>query len=144
MRFSSSEREKLIITKGTICCNCCSYEGNNIIFHHIVPLSLGGTNNITNIVPICEKCHNLIHHQYHNDRQQDTHSDLIKAGMQRAKEDGKIIGRKALTIEMIPDDFKKIHYPKIKDKEITIAELSRQLGMSRTTIYKYIKIIEKI
>ena len=143
MRFSNSERENLIATKGAVCCNCYSYEGNNIIFHHIVPLSLGGTNNIANIVPLCEKCHNLIHHQCHNNGQY-THSDLIKAGMQRARENGKVIGRKTLTIEMIPDDFKKIHYPKIKNKETTVSELSRQLGMSRTTIYKYIGMIEKI
>lgn len=143
MRFSASERENLITIKGAVCCNCYSYEGNNIIFHHIVPVSLGGTNNLTNIVPICERCHNLIHHQYHSDGQY-THSDLIKAGMQRAKENGKTIGRKTLTIEMIPDDFKNIYYPKIKNKEITITELSRQLGISRTTIYRYIGIIEKI
>jgi len=39
--------------KGTICCNCGIDYNNEIMFHHIVPLSFGGTDKITNIVPIC-------------------------------------------------------------------------------------------
>lgn len=44
---------------GSVCCNCGSTQ--NIHYHHIVPLSLGGTNKLTNIVPICEECHGKAH-----------------------------------------------------------------------------------
>ena len=54
-------RPYLLNTKGTICVNCQKECGENIIFHHIVPLAVGGTNNISNIVPICEDCDSLIH-----------------------------------------------------------------------------------
>ena len=41
------------------CCNCGSKK--NIEYHHIVPLKLGGTNTLTNIVPLCHKCHKAAH-----------------------------------------------------------------------------------
>lgn len=44
---------------GTKCINCGSEE--DIAYHHIVPLSVGGTNNLSNIVPVCERCHKAIH-----------------------------------------------------------------------------------
>lgn len=46
------------------CANCGATEG--VEFHHIVPLSSGGTNALTNLVPLCPKCHALAHnHEYH-------------------------------------------------------------------------------
>ena len=44
---------------GCNCVNCGASEG--IRYHHIVPLSAGGTNNPTNIVPLCEQCHLNLH-----------------------------------------------------------------------------------
>ena len=44
---------------GKICCNCGTNE--NIEYHHIVPLSLGGNDVITNIVPLCHQCHKAAH-----------------------------------------------------------------------------------
>ena len=44
---------------GNKCVNCGSTE--NIEYHHIVPLKNGGTNNLSNIVPLCETCHYKAH-----------------------------------------------------------------------------------
>lgn len=44
---------------GCACVNCGSYE--NVEYHHIVPISLGGTNAISNVVPLCHKCHKAAH-----------------------------------------------------------------------------------
>ena len=44
---------------GAECVNCGSNE--NIEYHHIVPLCVGGTNKLTNIVPVCIRCHKAIH-----------------------------------------------------------------------------------
>ena len=41
------------------CINCGSTVG--IEYHHVVPLSLGGTNRLTNIVPVCHACHMAAH-----------------------------------------------------------------------------------
>lgn len=48
---------------GDRCVNCGNAE--NVEYHHIVPLSLGGTNNLSNIVPLCHKCHEAAHRGRH-------------------------------------------------------------------------------
>lgn len=48
---------------GTECVNCGSHE--NIEYHHIVPLLLGGTNKVWNIVPLCHQCHKAAHGARH-------------------------------------------------------------------------------
>ena len=44
---------------GHTCVNCGTTE--NIEYHHIVPLCVGGTNRLTNISPVCIRCHKAIH-----------------------------------------------------------------------------------
>lgn len=45
-------------------CVCCG-STNNIEYHHIVPISLGGRNNLENIVPLCVSCHKAAHFGRH-------------------------------------------------------------------------------
>ena len=68
-------------------------------------------------------------------------SQRVKSGMANAKAKGKQIGRPKVTSEDIPNIFFK-HYHKYKNKSINLSEFARICGKSRTTIYKYIKIIE--
>ena len=69
-------------------------------------------------------------------------SQRVKSGMANAKAKGKIIGRPTTTSDDIPHIFLK-HYPKYKTKEINVSEFARLCDMSRTTIYKYITLVEK-
>lgn len=48
---------------GQVCYNCGSDKA--VELHHVVPLKLGGTNNISNIVVLCHKCHMAAHHGRH-------------------------------------------------------------------------------
>lgn len=48
---------------GCTCANCGSED--DIEYHHIVPLALGGTNALTNLIPLCYKCHKAAHHGRH-------------------------------------------------------------------------------
>jgi len=50
-------------TLGTSCYNCGSSE--SVEYHHVVPLKLGGTNRLSNIVPLCHKCHKAAHNGQH-------------------------------------------------------------------------------
>lgn len=68
-------------------------------------------------------------------------SARVKSGMANAKAKGKQIGRKETTKEDVPNVFYK-HYNKYKTKQINVSEFARLCSMSRTTIYKYIKIVE--
>ena len=54
---------ELAASLGCTCSNCGSSE--EIEYHHIVPLHLGGTNRLTNIVPLCNRCHKSAHNGRH-------------------------------------------------------------------------------
>lgn len=68
-------------------------------------------------------------------------SERVKSGMANAKEKGAKIGRPVTTADKIPSVFMK-YYPKYRSGEMNVSELSRLCGMSRTTIYKYIALLE--
>lgn len=67
-------------------------------------------------------------------------SERVKSGMANAKARGSVIGRPVLTSDNIPNMFMK-YYPKYKQGEMNVSELSRLCDMSRTTIYKYLNIL---
>lgn len=69
-------------------------------------------------------------------------SQRVKRGMDNARAKGKEIGRPTTTLDDIPQAFKK-NYKLYKDKKINKSELARICNISRTTLYKYIKIIEE-
>ena len=64
----------------------------------------------------------------------------VKSGMANAKAKGKQIGRKCTVKTDLPVSFLK-HYKLYIDGTMNIAELARICGMSRPTIYKYIRIM---
>ena len=66
----------------------------------------------------------------------------VKSGMENAKAKGAKIGRPVLTADGIPAIFYR-HYPAYAAGSLNIAELARVCDMSRTTIYKYLKMVEK-
>lgn len=55
-RYIKDVREKA----GNVCANCGATE--NIEYHHIVPLFVGGKEIDSNIVPLCHRCHKAAHH----------------------------------------------------------------------------------
>ena len=64
----------------------------------------------------------------------------FKSGMENAKVKGKKIGRPPVTKEDIPAMFMK-HYPAFVDGKMNVSELARVCGVSRPTVYKYLKLI---
>ena len=58
-----SFKQNLISVLGCKCYNCGSED--NVEYHHVVPLALGGTNGIKNIVPLCYSCHKAAHRGRH-------------------------------------------------------------------------------
>lgn len=60
MEFASATfRHDMKKQLGKKCVNC--FSDKDIEYHHIVPLVNGGTNNLSNIVPLCKKCHCKAH-----------------------------------------------------------------------------------
>ena len=66
----------------------------------------------------------------------------VRSGMANAKAKGARIGRPQLTADQIPASFLR-HYPAYKRGQLKLAELARVCGLSRTTVYKYIELLEK-
>ena len=73
--------------------------------------------------------------------ERDITRQRVKSGMRNAKAKGKQIGRPKTTIDTLPDRFWK-YYKLYENGEITISECARLLGCSRTTIYKYMDMVE--
>ncbi len=67
--------------------------------------------------------------------------ERVRSGMANAKAKGKQIGRPQTTKDSIPAIFLR-HYPTYKNGQLNITELSRVCDLSRTTIYKYISLLE--
>lgn len=118
------------------CINCGSTD--ELQLHHIVPLSQGGTNRLSNIVVICSKCHGKIHGiGYKN------HSANTKKGIEKARLNGKQIGQpkgtKLTTKKSIKakEDIKK--YSKDFNGSLTDVDVMKLIGVARNTYYKYKK-----
>ena len=118
------------------CFECENFE--NIENHHVVPRVLGGTKT----VPLCIKCHGLVH-----DRDFIKSRNLQKAGIQKAKESGKYKGngRTVGTLETIEDFIKK---PKVRQiclyrsrNIYSYRDISTALNVSASTVQKVYKII---
>lgn len=63
-------------------CFECEMESDCLHNHHVVPRSLGGTKT----VPLCEKCHGLVHGRRLNT------SELTRAALQKRIKEGKKVG----------------------------------------------------
>jgi hypothetical protein len=67
---------------------CCACGGRDALEqHHLLPRCLGGPDDETNLLTLCNTCHGLVHGMIRRDI-----STLTKAGLQRARERGVILG----------------------------------------------------
>lgn len=65
----------------------------------------------------------------------------IRSGMANARAKGQRIGRPQATVDDIPSNFLR-HYPAYKSGGLNVSELARVCDLSRTTVYKYISLLE--
>ena len=66
----------------------------------------------------------------------------VRSGMANARAKGAKIGRPELTAEDIPPVFFR-HYPAFRNKNLNLSELARVCNLSRTTVYKYLSLLEQ-
>jgi len=64
----------------------------------------------------------------------------VRSGMENAKSKGKRIGRPQTTKDNIPALFYK-HYPAFASGQMNVSEFARICGLSRPTVYKYLKLV---
>ena len=73
--------------------------------------------------------------------ERDIISQRVKSGMDNARAKGKQIGRPRVDVDTLPPKFLQ-YYPLYKKKELSITDLAGILHCSRTTVYKYVELIE--
>ena len=66
----------------------------------------------------------------------------VRSGMENARAKGSRIGRPPLKADDIPSNFLR-HYPAYRGGQLNVSELARVCGISRTTAYKYLGLLEK-
>lgn len=98
------------------CVSCESSEG--IEWHHAIPLECGGNDVITNIVPVCHKCHMAIHYGIGSGKRR----------IEKARACVKKSGRK----RSIPDNYKDLLNDYIFCR-IGKKELSKRWGITVTS-----------
>lgn len=64
----------------------------------------------------------------------------VKSSLQHAKAQDRKLGRPQTTKDDIPAIFYK-HYPSFASGSMNVSELARVCGLSRPTVYKYLKLI---
>ena len=67
--------------------------------------------------------------------------ERVRSSMANAKAKGQKIGRPQTTKEAIPATFLR-HYPSYKNGHLNLTEFARVCDLSRTTIYKYLSLLE--
>lgn len=53
-----------VLERDGYCCRRCNANLRGVFYrevHHIIPLSRGGTNRMTNLISLCSKCHDKQH-----------------------------------------------------------------------------------
>ena len=118
--------------KLNFCVLCGSTE--NLEHHHVIPLSLGGSNEEDNIITLCAK-----HHvQVHNLNDSRIHaSALIKAAKEKNRKMGKFLGGRSPFGYKIVDGFlvkDEKKYPILKK-----IQLLKERGMSLEQIRKWLE-----
>ena len=69
-------------------------------------------------------------------------SARVKSGMRNAAAKGVQLGRPKLTFERIPDRFLR-YYALYQAQGLSVTELARLAGVSRMTVYRYLKVMEE-
>lgn len=70
-------------------------------------------------------------------------SQRVKSGMNNAREKGKQIGRSKTTVEEVKENAKFMNaYKLYRDKKISKIDIAKICNMSRTTVYKYLELLE--
>jgi DNA-binding NarL/FixJ family response regulator len=103
------------------CCNCGAPASHR---HHIVPRSVGGTDRPSNLAPVCEACHSLIHGRGFVD-----HKRLSIEGQARARAAGKQIGRRK---SFKPEQVQMAQFLKGQGK--SVREIAKAIGLTKSVV----------
>lgn len=109
------------------CCELCG-DKRNLEVHHIIPVVCGGSDDVSNLVVVCGRCHARL----------TPKSELTKIGLRKStKQLGRKQGDKLITKKSV--DMKPIIKRLSKDFDGNLSDklIMQQTGLARNTYYKY-------
>lgn len=110
-------------------CDSCGKYSSRRQKHHVLPVSLGGSNEESNLITICIYCHDIIHN-----RANCYSSGMIKKGMERAVERGVRLGPPIkVTSQHLTDALALL------EKGMSYERISKKLKISVGAIHKIVK-----
>ena len=123
---------------GLQCCNCGSTE--DLQYHHIIPIAIGGKDINSNICCLCYSCHYKLHHG--KNPHVKNFSELIKEGQQKSD---KKSGRKTGNLDKLTPKIDKIikEYVDINptlNRFFNQQEYLQKTGLSINTFKKYCRL----
>lgn len=77
-----------------------------------------------------------------SEMERDMISCRVKSGMESARAKGRRIGRPGLRLSDLPPKFLQ-YYPDYKAEKMSLSDLAKISGKSRTTIYKYVSLMKE-
>jgi len=116
-------RYALAQSKPQECANCGS--AYHLELHHIVPIALGGTNRLANLVMLCEPCHG----KAHGEGWRGNFKAAQSAGIARARAEGRYKGRP------VDEDLHK-RVRELLDSGVGVRPAARIAECSTTTVLK--------
>lgn len=119
---------------GNACCNCGNTE--DIQYHHIVPIAMGGNHILSNLVCICGTCHTKIHGY----KRAENWKELQLAGIQKAKENGVHFGKQPANYESVMASIAK-HLTVFEGGDLTEKEIEEMNNIKPTTFHKIKKML---
>lgn len=114
------------------CVNCGSDRG--LVYHHIVPVSNGGNDVISNIAVLCTVCHSKVHY---TESHMIDHGELVREGIAKARERGIRVGRKPADHERIMKLIAENSTQFNRDSLVTEHEIMEMAGIKEVCYNKY-------
>jgi hypothetical protein len=113
-------------------CVACN-ELNNLNQHHLIPKSLGGTDDETNIITLCGKCHAIVH----SVKKAWNHSELTKKALAIKKSRFQLIG--SIPYGYHCDDGVNLIVNKNEQRAISLIKENKGKGLSLRKIAKILE-----
>ena len=111
-------------------CVACG-SGNDLQHHHLVTREEGGSNDETNLITLCVGCHDKLHRRQSNGAY--NHIERVRAGLARAKAQGKRLGRKPAE-GATPERIREL-----RAQGMGMVAIARRLKCSPTTVQRVLR-----
>jgi len=115
-------------------CEICKSESEYLESHHIVPKSRGGSNNESNLINLCIKCHGKAHDVSFSNKG----GGLIKEGIQRKRKEHKLAQCWLDdNVKLYEDKMNSLHHKNEEEFQFIMGMIERGM-MTAEHIKKYV------